>query len=81
MIDTIEEDGPVPKYVQLADIIERRIANGDMRPNKLIPSEKDLMGEFGVARGTVRRAVEVLRDRDLVFTVPQRGTFVKPKAT
>ena len=81
MIDTIEPDGPVPKYVQLADILERRIANGELQPNKPLPSEKYLMAEYEVARGPARRAVEVLRDRDLVFTVPQRGSFVKPKAT
>jgi DNA-binding GntR family transcriptional regulator len=79
MIDTIEPDGPVPKYVQLADILERRIASGELVPNRPLPSEKYLMAEYDVARGTARRAVEVLRERDLVFTVPQRGTYVKPK--
>jgi DNA-binding GntR family transcriptional regulator len=79
MIDSIESDGPVPKYIQLADILEQRIVAGELQPNKPLPSEKFLMAEYGVARGTARRAVEVLRDRDLVFTVPQRGTFVKPK--
>lgn len=79
MIDTIEPDGPVPKYVQLADILERRINSGDLQPNRPLPSEKYLMAEYDVARGTARRAVEVLRERDLVFTVPQRGTYVKPK--
>ena len=78
MIDSIEADGPVPKYIQLADILEQRITAGELQPNKPLPSEKFLMAEYGVARGTARRAVEVLRDRDLVFTVPQRGTFVKP---
>jgi DNA-binding GntR family transcriptional regulator len=69
----------VPKYVQLADILERRINAGELQPNRPLPSEKYLMAEYGVARGTARRAVEVLRERDVVFTVPQRGTYVKPK--
>ncbi len=81
MIDSIEADGPVPKYIQLADILEQRITAGELQPNKPLPSEKFLMAEYGVARGTARRAVEVLRDRDLVFTVPQRGTYVKPKSS
>ena len=38
---------------------------------------KSLVQEFGVARGTVRRAIEVLRDAGLVVTVQGRGTFVK----
>ena len=32
---------------------------------------------YGVARGTVRQAIAVLRDRDLVVTVQGRGTYVK----
>ncbi|MDQ2874249.1 MAG: GntR family transcriptional regulator [Actinomycetota bacterium] len=42
-----------------------------------VPSETSLVQEFGVARGTVRRAIEVLRDEGLVLTVQGRGTFVK----
>ena len=74
--DMVDPDGPTPVYVQIADIIQQRIEAGDLRPNRPIPSELALQQEFGVARGTARRAVELLRERGLVFTVPQRGTFV-----
>lgn len=73
----IEPDGPTPIYVQLADHIAARIASGELQPDKPVPSEKQLQDEFGVARGTVRRAVDLLRERGLVYTVSQRGTFVK----
>jgi len=33
-----------------------------------------------VDRDTVLRAVEMLRDEGLVFTVPRRGTYVSPDA-
>ncbi|UWZ40801.1 GntR family transcriptional regulator [Dactylosporangium roseum] len=72
----VDPDGPTPVYVQIADIIQQRIEAGELQPNRPIPSELALQQEFGVARGTARRAVELLRDRGLVFTVPQRGTFV-----
>ncbi|GAA0716731.1 GntR family transcriptional regulator [Dactylosporangium roseum] len=74
--DMVDPDGPTPVYVQIADIIQQRIEAGELQPNRPIPSELALQQEFGVARGTARRAVELLRDRGLVFTVPQRGTFV-----
>lgn len=74
----IEPDGPVPPYLQLVEILAERIERGDWRPNRPIPSELHLVQEFGIARGTVRRAVAVLRERGLVFTVPQRGTYVAP---
>lgn len=63
-------------YVQLADVIGERIAAGVLRPNRPIPSEEQLRQEFGVARGTARRAVALLRERGLVETVMGRGTFV-----
>jgi DNA-binding GntR family transcriptional regulator len=74
----IESDGPVPPYLQLAEILAERIERGDWQPNRPIPSENQLTQEFGIARGTVRRAVRALRERGLVFTVPQRGTYVAP---
>ncbi|MDP9798298.1 DNA-binding GntR family transcriptional regulator [Catenuloplanes nepalensis] len=76
----IEPDGPVPIYLQLADILAERIERGEWQPNRAIPSETQLVQEFGIARNTVRKAISVLRERGLVFTVPQRGTFVSPQA-
>jgi GntR family transcriptional regulator len=72
----IDPDGPVPVYLQLAEILAGRIKRGELAANRPIPSETTLQQEYGVARGTVRHAVSVLRDRGLVFTVPQRGTYV-----
>jgi DNA-binding GntR family transcriptional regulator len=34
------------------------------------------MEEFGVARPTIRKAMERLRDADKVYTVPNLGSFV-----
>jgi GntR family transcriptional regulator len=74
----IEPDGPVPVYLQLADILAERIRRGEWPPNRAIPSENQLTQEFGIARNTARKAIAVLRERGLVFTVPQRGTYVSP---
>ena len=74
----IEPDGPVPPYLQLVEILAERIERGEWQPNRPIPSETQLTQEFGIARGTARRAIAVLRERGLVFTVPQRGTYVAP---
>jgi GntR family transcriptional regulator len=76
----IDPEGMQPVYVQVADVIAARIADGDLVPNRPIPSETAMVQEFGIARGTARRAVELLRERGLVATVPGRGTFVLPAA-
>jgi GntR family transcriptional regulator len=75
----IDPDGPIPVYVQIADIVAERIKRGELIPNRPIPSETQLRQEFGVARETVRHAVALLRERGLVYTVPQRGTYVSER--
>jgi GntR family transcriptional regulator len=72
----IDHEGPTPLYVQVADAIEARIASGELQPNRPIPSENQLVQQYGVARGTARKAIELLRDRGLVMTVTGRGTYV-----
>lgn len=69
---------PTPLYVQLADLLAGQIARGELTPGQPLPSESYLQGEHGVARGTVRAAIRLLRERGLVVTAPQRGTYVAP---
>ncbi len=76
MVDPLS---PTPLYVQVADLVAKRIADGELAPLRPIPSESQLQQEYGVARGTVRQAVRLLRERGLVMTVPQRGTYVAKK--
>lgn len=77
----IDHGAPLPPYRQLAGVLAARIARGDWRPNRAISSESQLIQEYGLARATVRRAIAVLVEQDVLFVVPQRGTFVKPPAS
>ena len=69
----------MPSYRQLADLLRARIETGDLAPGDLIPSETSLVQDTGLARGTVRRAMQVLRDEGAIVTIPGRGSFVAPK--
>lgn len=75
---TVDPFDPTPMYLQLAAVLRDRIDRGDLAPRQMLPSEKTLQEEYGVARGTVRRAVEVLRAEGRVVTLPQRGSYVAP---
>lgn len=66
----------LPVWVQVASELRRRIAAGVYSPGQVIPSEIQLVQEFGIARGTARKVVARLRDEGLVYTVPQIGSFV-----
>jgi GntR family transcriptional regulator len=79
VVPVVNPLSPTPLYVQLADLLEAQIKAGKLAPGDRLPSEKQLVQEHGVARGTARRAVEVLRERGLVITIQARGTFVPEK--
>jgi GntR family transcriptional regulator len=54
-------------YHELADVLRGRILAGDLRPGDRVPSETDLVQEYGCSRTTVRRAVQLLREEGLVL--------------
>ena len=70
------EDGPDYSYVQLANYIEARISDGTLAPGARLPGERALAEQYGVALGTVRSALRVLRDKELIITTPSKGTFI-----
>lgn len=76
----IDREGPVPPYQQVAAAVRKRIESGEIPPGRRIPSLVELEAEFGVARDTLRKAVQVLKDEGLVETVRGMGVYVKPPA-
>lgn len=76
--DEIEHDGPIAPYQQLAAIITARIHRGDWKARQPLPSENRLTQEYELARSTVRRAIKLLKEKDLVVVVRGRGMYVKP---
>jgi GntR family transcriptional regulator len=76
--NTVDPDSATPVYVQVAEILRSRIESGELLPDRPVPSESQLQQELGVARGTARKAIALLREQDLVVTVRGRGSYVNP---
>jgi DNA-binding GntR family transcriptional regulator len=71
------DDRPdVPRYLQLADLIRGRIADGTYQPGQRIPSELYFVQETGFARDTVRKAISMLIEENRLYIVRGLGTFV-----
>jgi len=64
-------------YVRVADDVAARIASGELAPGARLRAERDLAEHYGVAYGTMRKAMAVLRERGLIETIHGRGTFVR----
>jgi len=69
-------DSPVPRYAQLSAVIRGRIERGAWPPGTQLPTLDALVAEFGVARVTVRQAINLLAREGLVAAHRGRGTFV-----
>jgi DNA-binding GntR family transcriptional regulator len=70
--------GSLPPYLQVADAVSSEIAAGVYAPGDRLPSLNDLASRYGVAVGTVKSALGVLRDKSVVVTRHGSGTFVHP---
>ena len=65
-------DLPLPKYHPIYLVLREQLAEG--RWTDGLPSEPRLAEQFGVARVTVRRALESLATEGLIDRTPGRGT-------
>ncbi|WP_457032396.1 GntR family transcriptional regulator [Kitasatospora sp. P5_F3] len=66
-----------PKYQRLAADLRRRIAAGEWRGDSPLPVETELEQQYGVARNTVRLAVDVLVNEGRLVRVQGKGTYLK----
>ncbi|HSB99032.1 MAG TPA: GntR family transcriptional regulator [Burkholderiaceae bacterium] len=67
---------PLPKYHQVYLVLREQLAEG--RFSNGLPPELRLVQQFGVARATVRKALERLATEGLIDRRPGRGTRPRP---
>jgi GntR family transcriptional regulator len=68
--------GQVPLYYQLGTVLREKILSGQFSPGEQMPTENDLVTTYGVSRITVRQALKILEEEDLIRREAGRGTFV-----
>ncbi|WP_158839200.1 GntR family transcriptional regulator [Polaribacter sp. L3A8] len=80
----IRENSRVPKYKQIIDSIINNISIGNIEINQKLPSINMLSEEFYLSRDTVEKAYNILKERNIIVSIPRRGNYVakveaKPK--
>ena len=66
-----------PKYAQVVAEIKRRIERGEYPPGSLLPSEHQLVTDFGVSRPTIVKSLSALRQDGWIDTQQGKGSFVR----
>jgi GntR family transcriptional regulator len=71
----------ISRYNQLASLFRRRIEAGQWAVGDQIPTVDELAEECGVARATIRQALDLLEAESLIERFRAKGTFVlrRPK--
>ena len=69
-------DYRMPLYIQIQDIIIKKIEERIFLPGEMIPSERKMAETYGVNRMTVKRAIEKLVEEGYLVRKPGSGTYV-----
>ncbi|MEA1877925.1 MAG: GntR family transcriptional regulator [Bacteroidota bacterium] len=72
----IESDSSVPKFQQLIDLVVNAVSTGLLSPGDILPSVNHIFQDTGLARGTIVKALDELKRRGIVESVPNKGYFV-----
>lgn len=72
----VVRDTVVPLYLQIADDIKGKIESGEIKANSRIPTEHELSELYKVSRITIRKALELLVDEEILVRKQRIGTFV-----
>lgn len=69
-------------YEKVVEKLKESISRGDILPGDPLPSERQLMDDFGVSRSSLREAFRVMELLGLIESVPGKGRFVRyPKSS
>lgn len=71
----------IPLYYQLENVLREKITSGAIAQGERLPTELELIEQFGVSRITVRQALAALADDGLIERKQGRGTFVSDRVS
>lgn len=64
-------------YEKVVEKLKESISRGEILPGDPLPSERQLMDDFGVSRSSLREAFRVMELLGLIESVPGKGRFVR----
>jgi DNA-binding GntR family transcriptional regulator len=78
-VDKLDPDDPRPAYVQVSDALRAAIEDGSLRPGQKLPTHAELVADYGVSLGTVKKALAGLQSDGLIVSRQGGGAFVRTR--
>ena len=72
---SLDPSAPEELYMQLADLLMGQIDSGELPPRTKLEPQLDMAQRYGVSRGTVARATDVLTRAGLLRFVKGKGLY------
>lgn len=72
----INKNSRVPMYQQIVDSFVNNISNGNIELNQKLPSINAISEDFYLSRDTIEKAYSILKDRNIIESIPRRGYYV-----
>ncbi|MFB7762620.1 GntR family transcriptional regulator [Streptomyces xiamenensis] len=76
---SLDPDDTRPAYQQVSSALRAAIRTGKYGPGDQLPSGPDLVRSYGVAKATIAKALDQLRDEGLIVTRKGKGSFVRQR--
>jgi GntR family transcriptional regulator len=81
MMDRLDKSIPTPLYYQLLMILKEKIENSFWKLGETIPTELELMKQYGVSRSTTRQAIMALVNDGYLRREKSKGTIVSSRSS
>lgn len=75
----IKTNSLTPIYNQVADWVRSQITKGIWSAGEKIPSEEEFVRNLNVSRGTIRKAIALLTEEEVLTKIQGKGTFVSER--
>lgn len=66
-----------PIYRQIADALREQVKQGELKPGDALPTESTLQESYQVSRVTVRQALKMLMEEQIIESIQGSGWYVK----
>ena len=70
----------LPKYVQIAEMLIRDIAAGRLADGARLPPEREMADGLAIAVGTLRKALDLLVEKQLLERLQGSGNYIRARA-